>query len=189
MSDDKYTLIDRAETPSVYELLDETVRRHHPSLEGAKIALLWMHDVKPDKDGRLVFGRAKKVGEVEQQFHDHDFLIFLNSAVWVELPEAARVALIDHELCHCCVDHAEDGETKLRMRKHDVEEFHEVVRRHGLWRTDVEAFVEAALGRKQAPLFEGIDGLKGVEIEISGDAVPLLEKAAGKLRRGKKAST
>jgi predicted metallopeptidase len=72
------------------------------------------------------------------------FLMVVSHDVWTRLDGAQRIALIDHELCHICPD----GE----LRPHPVEEFPEVVRRHGVkWRPNLEELVEAA---QQAPLFE-----------------------------------
>jgi hypothetical protein len=47
---------------------------------------------------------------------------------------------VDHELTHCDVD--EEG--KLSLRPHDLEEFNVIVRRYGLWRAEVQLFLEAA---------------------------------------------
>jgi hypothetical protein len=72
--------------------------------------------------------------------------------VWDVLPQKTKVALVDHELCHAWAEanqkEDDDGEAepvKLSMRPHDLEEFSCIVRRHGLWREDVEDFVENAL--------------------------------------------
>jgi hypothetical protein len=72
------------------------------------------------------------------------FLMVVSHDVWLRLDGAQRIALIDHELCHI----GPDGE----LRPHPVEEFPEVVRRHGTkWRPSLDELVEAA---QQTPLFE-----------------------------------
>ena len=38
-----------------------------------------------------------------------------------------------------------DNPIKLSVKPHDLEEFSCIVRRHGLWREDIEDFVNAAL--------------------------------------------
>ena len=44
-----------------------------------------------------------------------------------------------------------------RVRGHDVEEFEEIVARHGVWKRDLEKFVEAIAKRKKSPLFAGTE--------------------------------
>jgi Putative phage metallopeptidase len=75
------------------------------------------------------------------------FLIELPLDVWNALPADSREALLDHELCHCLVDEdPQTGALKPKLAGHDLEEFVAVVRRHGLWKPDVEAMAKAALG-------------------------------------------
>ena len=69
--------------------------------------------------------------------------------------------MVDHELCHAWAevkqkkddsDSDEELETdnpvRLGVKPHDLEEFSCIVRRHGLWRDDIQDFVEAALKAK-----------------------------------------
>lgn len=73
------------------------------------------------------------------------FLISIWYEGWVNMTPEQRRALIDHELCHCIVEEDEEtGNTKLGMRGHDIEEFNEIVSRHGFWRPEVQTFVEEA---------------------------------------------
>lgn len=66
------------------------------------------------------------------------------------LSDAQRVALVDHELCHCTVN--EDGVPTLLH--HDVEEFGQVVERHGLWKPDLAWFARQTSGAQVLP-FDG----------------------------------
>jgi hypothetical protein len=149
-----YELIDSGESPEVYRLMADLIRDHHDDLAEARIALAWILEVKPDKDGHLVWGKCRKVGPVEQCFHAHDFVVLLNAKVWGSLPDVGKRALLDHELTHATSDENEAGETVYRIKKHDVEDFVPIVRRYGLWKDDLRTFVEAATGKEQAQLFE-----------------------------------
>lgn len=151
----KYEVLAPAQAPEMYTLLNELVKDHHSDdLAEARIALAWIFDVKPDRDDHLMWGQARKVGELERQFHDHDFVILLNFKVWNELPLKARRALLDHELSHCGRAEQDDGSSKYYVRKHDLEEFTSIVRRYGTWREDVEQFVNAALLKEEPTLFD-----------------------------------
>lgn len=122
-----------------YEMMAEIIKRHHPHLEKARIAMAWAKSWKANADSQIVLGKCKKGAELERQMHGFDFVIILNQFMWkkwTELPNQAiaqkvKRALIDHELCHAEV--ARDGDDNVkkdehgrivyRIRKHDLEEF------------------------------------------------------------------
>lgn len=63
---------------------------------------------------------------------------------WESLSLRQREALIDHELCHFWLDFPETAsEPKLALRSHDIEEFEEIIRRHGIYRHEYEGFADA----------------------------------------------
>lgn len=68
----------------------------------------------------------------------------------VGLTDAQRLALVDHELCHCAV-----YEGNLKMRAHSIEEFSAIINRHGLWKPDLEWFAEVIKGAKPLPFGTG----------------------------------
>lgn len=80
-----------------------------------------------------------------------DFIMVLDATWWLQATSVQRTALVHHELLHA--DHArdKDGEPRFTadgspiwsIRPHDLEEFNDVVRRYGAWKSDVEAFVHA----------------------------------------------
>lgn len=167
----------------VYSTLRELVAAHHDELAEARIALVWAFAWKPDKDDHLVWGKAKKVSTLEQQFHPHDFVIQLNAVVWKELGDMPRKALLDHELSHCGSRVSDQtGETTYCLRKHDVEEFSSIVRRYGLWRTDIESFVNAALGKDKAPLPLFDDPSLPTSVTIESSALPAVRALGDALR-------
>lgn len=142
-----YTAVDADD--QAYKLLAQVIKEHHPDLLDARIALVWANTLKPDRDGHVTWGTARKVGPLDGLFNANDFIITLNSTVWAELLASGRAAaLLDHELCHCGVTFNDDGEPVFYIAKHDLEEFVAVVERHGLWRKSVEDMVNAAIKRK-----------------------------------------
>ena len=131
------------------------VARHGQTLKDAQIGFLWWYNVRRTADGLLSLGKPKKVGEAEKEFGDLDFLIFVNYTAWEAMDDAKRRALLDHELTHCDVAKDKDGEVKTdakgrtcwRVRKHDLEEFHDVYERRGAWTANLEKFVKAGQGK------------------------------------------
>lgn len=166
----KYERIHEDAHPAIFGLLHELVAKFHANIVDAEIGLVWINNVEADKDGHLLFGRAKLVGALEKEFHDADFVIQLNKRAWGLLPDQGKTALLDHELSHCGVTfHEKTGAPKWRMVKHDVEDFTAIVRRHGLWHSGMEVFVNAAMRREQTPLFvEKVNEGTGEVVEVNG---------------------
>ncbi len=170
-----YVLIDPGKAsnpPEPWKYLRECVAAWHPHLAEAKFALAWQRGMKADRDDLLTLGKCRKASDLNRELVDYDFVILLNETAWAELFPDQRKALVDHELTHAqVVIDDETGEVKVddrgrpvwRIRRHDIEEFREIIERHGLYKSDLEAFVKAALAQKKTPLFppEGIAGKVG----------------------------
>ncbi|HUX01769.1 MAG TPA: putative metallopeptidase [Phycisphaerae bacterium] len=183
-----------------YRILDEFVRTHHPHLAEAKIALAWNDAWAEDADGKVQLGQAKKASDLDRELHGHDLVILLNRSWWNQFQPEQQRALMDHELCHCEVAKDDDGETKqdekgrivYRIRKHDVEEFREVVARHGVWKSDLEQFVATAKDAN-TPLFRTVakglrslcpkegDGVSSITLESGGKSVTLTPETGKKI--------
>lgn len=161
-------LLSRQDHAGLYEMLNDLVGEQHHHLIDARIALAWRFGWKEDKDGRLKLGQAKKLSDLDREFRtgageEIDLVILLNYEVWNrgDFTCEQQLALIDHELCHFQFSKDDEtGEPKMdvrgrliyRLRGHDVEEFTEIVARHGIWRHDLEKFAKQA--GKAAGLFE-----------------------------------
>jgi hypothetical protein len=157
-----YEIIPDSAQSEPHKLLRKIQGKFHRDLDEAKIALAWRKALKPDVDGRLVLGRCVKASDLQRELVRWDFVILLNREVW-QLPDFTadkKEALIDHELCHAAVALDADGEPKIdeknrqvwRVRKHDIEEFGDVVERHGLYKRDLERFAESLLKSRQGAL-------------------------------------
>lgn len=149
-----YQIIDREEYSAVYELL-ESVRKkwHWDGLSKCRLAVAWQFDVKPDGDGRLMLGKAKVASELEHRLHGAHAIIVLNFDAWHnQLKPHQKEAVLDHELCHLQPQLDSDGHQKadssgrllFRLRRHEIEEFSEVVARHGIYKKDLERMYAAA---------------------------------------------
>ena len=142
----------------VRKLVDDTVKAHHHHLLDAKIGVL-MRDEAPIAKGRATWGKASLVNAQWKPLlkQELDFVIWFAYDTWFDvLDDTQRKALVDHELCHCWY---EDG--KASMRPHDIEEFNDIIERHGNWRSSL---VELDKTMRQRRLFE---------IERSGGVVTL----------------
>lgn len=82
------------------------------------------------------------------------FVIEISETVWNILNDRQRRALVDHLLSQCRTNEGEDS-TGLRIAYPDVVEFSGVIERHGLYRDELEKFVNIALEGRQQGLFDG----------------------------------
>lgn len=166
-----YQLIDRERSPAMYRLLARLVEQHHSELKDARIALAWCSSWRADVDGRITLGQCKKASDLDRELMAWDFIILLQQAFFadVSVTDEQRAALIDHELCHATVKldplthepiEDERGRTVYRLRRHDLEEFGEIVERHGCYKRDLELFAQSMLRARQQPLLEDMDAAR-----------------------------
>ena len=113
----------------------------------------------PIKNGNEVWGRAKKVTGLNAWLATEDkeetpipkpfFVLEFSYYIWKKLTPEQRVALVEHELCHCTVK-----EGKPSMRGHDHEEFIGIIKIHGLWTETPKKMIEAGKESERNPLFQ-----------------------------------
>lgn len=136
----------------------ELIGKFHKHLASTRIEYVFLSNT-PTTKGTETWGRAKKISGLNAWLADEEkedntlpesfFVIEFAYEVWVTLDEKGRRALVDHELSHCQISE----ELKPCLRPHDCEEFNQVIRRNGLWRTDVKNLLEAAKEAENNPLF------------------------------------
>jgi hypothetical protein len=97
--------------------------------------------------GKIQLAKIKKIGIKENVIHSYrggdplDFYIEIGNTEWGVLSELQQEAVIFHELLH--IEQCVDGkEIKFKLRKHDIEEFSEVVKEYGFYLDDVQEFIE-----------------------------------------------
>ena len=145
-----------------YRIMEELIENHHSHLKDAKIVIAWRFGWRPDADGRLCLGSAKKGSDLDRSMHGYDFVVLLNHEAWNKggLDDKGHQAVLDHQLCHCQVAVDTNGEPKAdekgrtcyRLRKHDIEEYLDVVNRHGLHTHELAAVAQAGINDFERPL-------------------------------------
>lgn len=159
--------------PEPYVLLKDVRDLHHGDIKQARIALAWRLRTNADKDGHIVLGKCIKVSDLYREYADYDFIITLNKEFWEEptVTKEQRIALLDHECCHAAPTYNDEtgehevderGRYMFRSRKHDVEEFYEIVQRNGLWKRNLIEFAKVLQEKRKAPMF-AVDPAAGQE--------------------------
>lgn len=142
----------------VDEIVEQLLHEHHDHLNRHDIKIVSVfREPVTRAHGRIVLGKARKVGGlnahlvglVRKDALDGPadfFVVEVAHQPWQHLTNRQKLALVDHELCHFDVEIPEhpDNDRKLIVRGHDLEEFTDVVKRHGLWRPEVEHFARTA---------------------------------------------
>lgn len=144
-------MIEYRDAPELHALAGLIIERDRPELIGYPIRLVWRTPARKAGHNRLAAGTAELVKgrfahfvmtDEEKAMEGQEdgsrmFWIEIAADLWEDLTNAQRIALVDHEICHLHVGETDDGEYEMVIREHDVEEFDEVVRRHGLWTDDL----------------------------------------------------
>jgi hypothetical protein len=161
--------VDFKPAPEVKEIAEELIDKYHPHLRDAKHVIGYYF-----RDGASDWaGRAKKCTAFERHVTGFMLFMFINEQAWYMLTEEQQRALVDHELCHYSRKQGEviDPKTKQvkidwlnpadpdswSIRDHDVEEFSDVIRRHGLWETGIESFAAAVRYADHQMTFEDVE--------------------------------
>lgn len=166
MSQSKYF-----DAPEVQQIAESLIEKYHQHLIDFSVKIRYVFvDKTPSSKGKEVWGTCRKVSGLNAYLESGDidcdpfFVITISKEIWDILPNDKKLALVDHELCHAWAEVKQEKEdeeqeldedtteseqvVKLNVKPHDLEEFSCIVRRHGLWREDIQDFVEAALKSK-----------------------------------------
>jgi hypothetical protein len=117
---------------NLIELAHEIIEECHSHLVEANIKYLFRTGNWEVKK-RETWGQAKKVGQEVNFLTGYDFIITIHQEVWDQLNLEDRKALLDHELQHCSAGTDNAGNKIWYVQGHDLEDFHAIIRRHGLW--------------------------------------------------------
>jgi putative metallopeptidase len=139
------------------ELVEKDVRalvaKHHQHLEHATIAVLG----KPKagkRHGRVQITTSRRVTEavkalIRNDLSDVHYLIEIGGDMWALLDQEKKKVVLDRALCYFAGLDPEKG--VWTMRGPDVEEFTEIIERHGLWTADLETFGKEAAKQLELP--------------------------------------
>lgn len=131
-------------TPEIETYADDVINNYHPHLRDASIGYLLRRGNWRSR-GSVVTGRAIVSPDHWRLLTGYDLVLMINETVWQSLGEKGRDVLLDHELAHFTPPVTDkSGKLKWGTRDHDLREFSEVVKRHGVCLSDHKVFVEAA---------------------------------------------
>jgi hypothetical protein len=149
------------DAPEVLELAVRLIDNIHTHLAEARIKYLFRTG-NWDLKGRTTYGRAEKVSAKWNHLTGFDFIVTINRDIWFANKPEIREAILDHELTHC--SRGEDdkqGNPKWYIMPHSVEDFVNVIHRHGMWTTDLRHMAKANEEYEQLTMLPKNTGTEG----------------------------
>lgn len=128
------------------------IRDHRPELADLNLCYMWRDEAVSMGEGRVVAGQCVHVSDRDYAIHGHDFLILFARDVWTAADKEFLPAIVDHELAHVGIrldEHGDrvvdedTGRVKTYCRHHDIEEFADVLERHGAYHSALRTFLAA----------------------------------------------
>ena len=139
--------------PEIARMAEQIREKHHEHLEGAKIAYVIVPG-SPKTKGKTVLGKCREITGIISLVTDADFIIQIPWLTWQGLTDTQRIAVLDHELSHYGADEdTETGAVTYCVLPHDVEEFKDIIARHGFYTEDRMEFGETCAKAHQQSLF------------------------------------
>lgn len=137
----------------VLDLVQEAIDNWHPALHHARIGVCLRSEPQKRGDSE-VWAAISKVSPHVGVLARLDYVLWLAKPIWEQLPRAGRLALLDHELCHA----TQNDNYDWAIREHDIEEFYEIIERHGFWRPALTRLVQSvATAQLRFPELTGYD--------------------------------
>ncbi len=127
----------------LFVLAEKIIAEHHSYLEDARIAFLFRSGKWRNK-GKVVTGRALVAPPLWRCTSGFELVLIINEILYQSLDEKGREALLDHELSRFELQNSGSlvfGEKTWTIREHDVQEFSDVVKRHGICFTNLQSLL------------------------------------------------
>jgi len=116
--------------PDVAAIARLLIEAFHPHLEDETIVYVYRENLT--RAGEVTHGKVTQASGRYRERFGVDWFVDINWTSWVGMRAAARIRLVDHELSHLVEESTADGSPKIVSRRHDVEEFVEIIRRWGI---------------------------------------------------------
>jgi predicted metallopeptidase len=134
-------------------IIDRIIELFYPLLQGACVRAVYRSTNFPDSP--FTVARIEKITGLRSWLYsktdgeqDPWFLIQIVVPNWEPLEPRQQIAVLDHEICH--IDYNDETDSH-RLRDHTVEEFPEIVERHGAYHWSLEHFYEAISRGEEDP--------------------------------------
>jgi len=131
-------------TDEVRDTAENLIASHHRYLSDAHISYLFRDKGWKTTCGRTILGKAAKRTEIDKLLsnREEDFIIIIAKPDWEKMDSREKESLLDHELYHCGAIMTNEGRIKWIIRKHDIEQFAQVLKRYDFERQKFGGLIE-----------------------------------------------
>lgn len=111
------------------ELAETIMSEQNMDVNPAKVEYLLVYP----NISKIVAGRCIKASRELRFFSGNDYIIEMSGELWDILDDSVKYVLMQHELMHVLpVMNDKTGEWKFELRKHDIEDFSNIIKKHGV---------------------------------------------------------
>lgn len=123
------------------QLADKVISEQNLDISPAKVEFLLVYP----NIAKTVAGRCIKTSKELKFFSGNDYLIEISGELWDALDDTVRYILIQHELMHILpIMNDKTGEWKFELRRHDIEDFSSIIKKHGIdWISKVKLSISS----------------------------------------------
>lgn len=111
-------------------LYKELISKYHTHLVNVNVALLFMNKEIPEDEKKKQYTTVSKVTGKVKAICNVDFLVTIHWQLWCNLSDDHKRIVLDHALSHLWVEETDSGDVKLKILKHDFEEFTHILGRY-----------------------------------------------------------
>lgn len=151
---------------SLEKLANDIIDKHRPELKMLKISYMF-RDKAPLSNGIVTAGMCYRQDDKQRTLHGYDFIIEIGRDLWDEATDDFKRALMDHELGHVGIrwqapndpEMTEDVPPRIKTycKRHEIEEFSDVLKRHGTYHESLRNFLAAYAERNTKKKSDGSD--------------------------------
>lgn len=117
-----------SESEHLKEVADKVIQKEAlSSLNNVRIKYCL---VSPEISKKIA-GVCIKANKELEYFGDCDFIVEISESIWNALDEERQYLLMFHELLHIKITETKQGELVYKIRKHDVQDFKELIAHYG----------------------------------------------------------
>lgn len=135
------------ECEDLMELMNEVIKEEKLDfLAGVDIMPVLVYpEISPTVAGKCSVSNYKI-----KYFGRFQYLLEFSGELWDLLPIETKKVLCLHELYHINITHDKKGNTKYKIRKHDLEDFTQIIKRYGTeWLENIKLISQSIEDKKK----------------------------------------
>lgn len=124
------------ESGAVHKLALDVIAEEGLDISEARLGFILIYPII----SRSIVARCRCVSGTFKFFSNYDYIIEISGDLWENVNEKLKKIILHHELLHIRIIPSNDKrKEKFRLVQHDVQDFREIIKRHGIdWYDELE---------------------------------------------------